>query len=672
MRFGAAIIATLVIALGGNAQTRKAFAARRGDSVPAALSDEDAAALRSGGVRSWTSPGVPHAPFAALDLNGNLTIAVPLLAPAGEYSVQVSFGSRTALFDVNVTAATPLAGGAGTPVIFLNGFQTFLSNPTQFSNCPVSPSDGSSPFGTLPSSLTQPHLFFDNCKECPNCPIEQLGMMLGQVIDSLQLPDGTPATTVDVVAHSMGGLIVRAYLTGKQTPSGQFQPPSDPKVRKAIFMGTPHYGSFLAGDFGAQGTEMHTGSQFLWDLNRWNQDMDDLREVDALAIVGNGALSGKSDGVVEVTSASLAMAGVPPERTRVINACHIDGFAAFAILCSVTQGVASSTESQQIVNSFLADTTQWMSLGQTPAQDPVLSTNAGRYFSVFGADNSPQATTGSMSFGNQVLTQNPDSKIFYSDLLPATTGTLTYTIPGQPPTRSPISITAGGYTPLALKPPPVMVAVRPAAGQIATLNLAPNALISIFGTGLASASMTSSFPWPTSLGDVTVAANGQPLQLLYVGSGQINAYLPDGLSGLVQLQLTNSLGQYSINVMTTDASPAIFSADSSGTGTAAAIHASTGQPVTASNPAMAGEYIELYGTGFGSTHESGGYAVTTLSPTLQIGGAAATVTFCGVPAGGVGLYQINFVVPDGLTAGPLPLSIVLGKHTSNVVTLPVQ
>jgi uncharacterized protein (TIGR03437 family) len=184
--------------------------------------------------------------------------------------------------------------------------------------------------------------------------------------------------------------------------------------------------------------------------------------------------------------------------------------------------------------------------------------------------------------------------------------------------------------------------------------------------------MNSSFPWPTHLGDVTLTANGQPMELLYVGSSQINAYFPTGLSGLVKLQLTNSLGQHSINVMTTDASPAIFSADSSGTGLAAAIHAATGQPVTSADPATAGEYIEVFGTGFGSTYDSGGFAVTTLSPTLEIGGMMGTVTFCGIPEGGVGLYQINFVVPDGLPTGSAPLYIMLGKYASNAVTLPIH
>ena len=123
--------------------------------------------------------------------------------------------------------------------------------------------------------------------------------------------------------------------------------------------------------------------------------------------------------------------------------------------------------------------------------------------------------------------------------------------------------------------------------------------------------------------------------------------------------------------MTTDASPALFSADSSGTGNAAAIHADSGQPVTPNDPATAGEYIELFGTGFGATLESGGFEVTSLTPLLRVGEVSATVTFSGVPRGGVGLYQMNFIVPD-LPPGTFEIALSMGSYTSNRVTLPIR
>jgi len=72
---------------------------------------------------------------------------------------------------------------------------------------------------------------------------------------------------VDVVAHSMGGLLLRQYLSEH----------SDNPVRRVLFLSTPHFGSSIANllvDIGAiaytgniQASEMLPGSDFLWQLN---------------------------------------------------------------------------------------------------------------------------------------------------------------------------------------------------------------------------------------------------------------------------------------------------------------------------------------------------------------------------------------------------------------------
>jgi uncharacterized protein (TIGR03437 family) len=104
----------------------------------------------------------------------------------------------------------------------------------------------------------------------------------------------------------------------------------------------------------------------------------------------------------------------------------------------------------------------------------------------------------------------------------------------------------------------------------------------------------------------------------------------------------------------------------------AAIHAATSQPVSVADPAIAGEYIELYGTGFGSTYPAGDYQVTSLTPRLSIGGVPATVSFSGIPTGGVGLYQINFIVPGGVASGEAPIQLSMGTYSANAVTLPLR
>ena len=91
-----------------------------------------------------------------------------------------------------------------------------------------------STFGGLENQLNAdgiPVYFFDNCAY-PDVNIEALADDLGQVISTLQYADGTPVQRVDIVAHSMGGLIARAYLAGLQG-NGSQAPPANPRIRKS-------------------------------------------------------------------------------------------------------------------------------------------------------------------------------------------------------------------------------------------------------------------------------------------------------------------------------------------------------------------------------------------------------------------------------------------------------
>ena len=97
---------------------------------------------------------------------------------------------------------------------------------------------------------------FDSCIH-PNAPIEVLAAEFGKFIDSFPGP-------VDVVAYSMGGLIVRSYLsfTLPQVHASYPNYPTD-KIRKLILIGTPNFGSgmaILGNQNNNQVKEMLTGS----------------------------------------------------------------------------------------------------------------------------------------------------------------------------------------------------------------------------------------------------------------------------------------------------------------------------------------------------------------------------------------------------------------------------
>ena len=57
---------------------------------------------------------------------------------------------------------------------------------------------------------------------------------------------------------------------------------------------------------------------------------------------------------------------------------------------------------------------------------------------------------------------------------------------------------------------------------------------------------------------------------------------------------------------------------------------------------------------------------------LTIGGVPATVSFSGLSAGFVGLYQLNVQVPAGVPAGTQEVEIIINGVPGNTVTIAVQ
>src|SRR5580658_10284384 len=184
-----------------------------------------------------------------------------------------------------IPAGTPIPRTTLPPVVFINGYQD---------SCP---SDFADTFGIADQVLEsngEVSLFFSTCSLPPTASIEDLAAAFATFLSGLSYANGQPVDQVDVVAHSMGGLVLRCYLSGKQNAAGVFQPPAAPNVRKAVFLAAPNFGTPIASLLGItnQVNEMASGSAFLFGMNTWNQGTDDLRGVDAIAAAGNAGSGG--------------------------------------------------------------------------------------------------------------------------------------------------------------------------------------------------------------------------------------------------------------------------------------------------------------------------------------------------------------------------------------------
>ncbi len=128
------------------------------------------------------------------------------------------------------------------------------------------------------------------------------------------------------------------------------------------------------------------------------------------------------------------------------------------------------------------------------------------------------------------------------------------------------------------------------------------------------------------------------------------------------------------------AAPGIFTADSSGQGSAAALNQDQTLN-TAGNPAKIGSYVTLYATGVGFAGLGAADSVATTAsplvalPSVTIGGQNATVQCAGTAPGEVvGVLQINVQIPAGVSPGAsVPVIIgFAGQSSQSNVTIAVS
>jgi uncharacterized protein (TIGR03437 family) len=225
-------------------------------------------------------------------------------------------------------------------------------------------------------------------------------------------------------------------------------------------------------------------------------------------------------------------------------------------------------------------------------------------------------------------------------------------------------------------------------------DLAAEEIVAAFGTGLATTTqVATTVPLPTEIGGTTVRVRdsngvGRLAPLFFVAPTQINYLVPAGTAnGAATVTITSGDGSISVGTVNIVAvAPGLFTANSSGTGLAAATALRiksngeiTNEPVGQFDASMGrfvpipidlgpeGEqvYLVLFGTAFRNN--------TGLPVSATIGGVNATVQYAGPQGDFVGLDQSNILIPRStIGRGEVDVILTIGARVSNTVKISIK
>ena len=252
---------------------------------------------------------------------------------------------------------------------------------------------------------------------------------------------------------------------------------------------------------------------------------------------------------------------------------------------------------------------------------------------------------------------------------------------------------APSVTAVSVIHPDAVVSVS--AASYREVGMAGESLASAFGRALATSTEAAhGLPLPTSLGGAQIIITDstgtvRPAPLFFVSPGQINYQIPPGTAaGSATVTVINEQGTSAVgNVLITNVSPGLFTANSNGEGPAAAVamhvrgngsvsyesvaQFDASQQKAITKPISLGDdtervYLMLFGTGVRSR--------TGLENVkVMIGGVEAEVLYAGAQGEFIGLDQINVRVPRELVGhGEVDLVLIVDGQTANTVRVRIQ
>ncbi|MGA2741793.1 MAG: S8 family serine peptidase [Bryobacteraceae bacterium] len=224
--------------------------------------------------------------------------------------------------------------------------------------------------------------------------------------------------------------------------------------------------------------------------------------------------------------------------------------------------------------------------------------------------------------------------------------------------------------------------------------VAPGSWISIYGTHMSDVTDTAYStcpqcsplfqPLPLGLDGVAFSFDTSALSLpgrfSFVSPDQLNVQVPWELTGQSSATVKVIVDYtYSAlyNLPIAEYSPGFFVINYT-TNEAAALLPNY-SVVSSTNPVPLGTPVLLYLNGLGPVNNPpadgmavpGATSTTTTMPTVTIGGQSATVTYSGLAPGLVG-YQVNAVVPTGISAGMQPIALSIGGVTAKTAYIYVN
>lgn len=204
--------------------------------------------------------------------------------------------------------------------------------------------------------------------------------------------------------------------------------------------------------------------------------------------------------------------------------------------------------------------------------------------------------------------------------------------------------------------------------------------------------VSASFDVPGAYDGKPIDYNGGAGAFTFVSAdgGTVIVQVPWEVQGAssVQVKVTTDFFAPSnvITVPLVPYAPSIFT-QPDGSGIAYAYDVTTQSEITTTNPAHAGDEVEIWANGLGPVNnqpvtgnlpDPSTPATTTTTPTVTLGGTNATVTYSGLDFNSLFdspyllQYGVAITIPSGLAPGKLPVVISIGGVSSSPLPLPVS